>query len=375
MIFVSGNGPGRKRSNMRRTDQNGKNLREDRPPVAILGVRFDNVTTAEALTTIETMIDSRQPHYVVTANVDFLAQAQGDAELRRILANADLALCDGTPLVWASRLLGNPLPERVAGADLTPLLLKVAAEKQQRVYFLGGAPEALAEAVRRLQREHPTLVMAGHYSPPFRPLAEADNEEIVRRIREAQPDLVFVAFGCPKAEKWIAQHYRAAGAPVMVGVGATIDFLAGRVKRAPRWMQRAGLEWVFRLIQEPRRLWRRYTRDVWVFSRGLFAQWLFLARRRAPGLKILLADAEEYGVVDLSMIPNIDSADAAWLLAMQNKLQGQGRKLILMNPNRRVRRALAVMHLSDDFVIASDFAAAQRLATPASPSWTTKRAA
>src|SRR5580658_2435178 len=137
-----------------------------RSPIAILGVPFDNVTTSEAVAAIEQMVASRRPHYVVTANVDFLVQAQSDVELRRILTDAHLVLCDGTPLVWASRWLGNRLPERVAGSDLTPVLLKVAAEKKYRVFLLGASPDAVQQAAARLQRDHPSLLLAGYYSPP-----------------------------------------------------------------------------------------------------------------------------------------------------------------------------------------------------------------
>src|SRR3954470_5336097 len=142
------------------------------PPIAILGVPFDNVTAAETIETIGRMVASHQPHYLVTANVDFLVQAQEDVELRRILFDAHLVLCDGTPLVWASRLLGNPLLERVAGADLVPLLLRVAAEKGYRVFFLGATPESAAQAVENLKKLHPSLVIADHYSPPFNKLLE-----------------------------------------------------------------------------------------------------------------------------------------------------------------------------------------------------------
>src|SRR3954468_5528509 len=134
-------------------------------PVAILGVPFDSVTTAETIEIISRMIESGEPHYLATANVDFLVQASKDVELRRILFDAHLVLCDGTPLVWASRLLGNGLPERVAGSDLVPLLLKVAAEKGYRVYFLGAEPEVCAQAVAKLRADLPGLQIVGHDSP------------------------------------------------------------------------------------------------------------------------------------------------------------------------------------------------------------------
>ncbi|HTG43498.1 MAG TPA: WecB/TagA/CpsF family glycosyltransferase, partial [Verrucomicrobiae bacterium] len=137
------------------------------PPIAILGVPFDSVTIAETIEMIEQMVISRRPHYLATANVDFLVQAARDVELRRILFDAHLVICDGTPLVWASRLLGNALPERVAGSDLVPLLIELAAEKGYRPFFLGATPEAIETAVQKIQQKHPKLKIAGYYSPPF----------------------------------------------------------------------------------------------------------------------------------------------------------------------------------------------------------------
>jgi exopolysaccharide biosynthesis WecB/TagA/CpsF family protein len=242
-------------------------------PVSILGVPLDAVTADEALTRIAGMVAARRPHYVVTPNVDFMVQARRNPELQRILSEADLVLCDGQPLVWASRLLGNPLPERVAGADLTPRLLAQAEKLNHRIFLLGATAESNAGAVARLQADHPRLQVVGAYAPPFRPLDEMDNAEIIARIRAAAPDLLFVSFGCPKQEKWIARHYRELGVPVCLGVGATIDFLAGRVRRAPQWMRRTGLEWTYRLQQEPRRLFRRYLTDFCCFGPDLLAQW------------------------------------------------------------------------------------------------------
>lgn len=182
-------------------------------------------------------------------------------------------LCDGTPLIWASRLFGRALPERVAGADLVPVLIQAAARKNHRIFFLGATEGANARAIANVHAKFPGLEIS-HYSPPFRPLYEMNNAEIIERIRAAEPDVLLVAFGCPKAEKWIAAHYQELGVPVVIGVGASIDFLAGHVKRAPGWMQRAGLEWLFRLCQEPRRLFRRYASDLWHFSGMLLLQCL-----------------------------------------------------------------------------------------------------
>jgi exopolysaccharide biosynthesis WecB/TagA/CpsF family protein len=238
----------------------------------MLDVQFDRVTLEETIERIDEMVQARAPRYVVTPNVDFLVQARRDAQLRQVLLDAHLVVCDGTPLVWASHWLGNPLPERVAGSDLAPRIIRLAAEKRYRLFFLGASPEANSQAVAKMRAQYPGLEIS-HYSPPFRPLAEMDHDEIGRRIRAAEPHILFAAFGCPKGEKWMAMNYLSLGVPVMISVGATIDFLAGRVKRAPMWMRRGGVEWVYRMSQEPRRLFRRYASDLYPFARGITTQW------------------------------------------------------------------------------------------------------
>ena len=230
------------------------------------------MTLAAAVDRIESMVAEGGFHYVVTPNVDFLVKARRDAELHRILVNADLVLCDGKPLVWASRWLGDPLPGRVAGSDLMPCLLQRATERGWRIFLLGGSPDVAAEAARRIASAHPSLPEVAHYSPPFRRLDEMNNDEIVDRLRAARPDIVLVCFGCPKQEKWISRHGAMLKVPVMIGAGATIDFLAGTMARAPAWMRRSGTEWLFRLIQEPRRLAGRYADDLLSFAPAIVAQ-------------------------------------------------------------------------------------------------------
>lgn len=234
--------------------------------VQLLDVPFDAVTMPETLDRIDAMIATKKPHYIATANVDFCVQAKSDSELHSILKQADLVVCDGTPLVWLSRLLGRSLSERVAGSDLVPQLLAKAEQKDWRVFFLGGQQHVLDQAVQNVASKHPNLRIVGACSPPFAPLDQMPNEDICTRIRAAKPDVLLVSFGCPKQEKWIARNYLAAGVPVCIGVGATIDFLAGSMKRAPRWMQVIGAEWLFRLAQEPRRLFKRYATDLFVFG-------------------------------------------------------------------------------------------------------------
>ncbi len=353
-------------------------------PVSLLGVAFDPVTKAGAVARIEAMIATRQPHYVITANVDFLVQARRDVELRRVLLEADLVLCDGAPLLWASRWLGNPLPERAAGADLVPLLVRAAAQRGHRLFLLGPGPEVAAEAAARLQQMHPALMIAGHYSPPVRDLLEMDWPEIARRVSAARPDVLLVSFGCPKQEKWIALHYHLLGVPVMIGVGATLDFIAGRVRRAPVLMQRAGMEWIYRVAQEPRRLARRYAGDLIRFVPMIAAQcWnqrgaprpaaragtMTLVRTprwqrlRVTGDFNLEALDRERGVfdeawhtfkhsrIDLSEVRRIDSTAAAVLVQWRKRLHARGKQLMLLNPGAEVRRTLALMRLTGHFWI------------------------
>jgi len=363
--------------------------------VVLLGVAFDGVTMSDTVQRIDRMVASRRSHYVVTANADFLAQARRDVELHRILLEADLVLCDGTPLVWASRWLGNPLPERVAGSDLAPLLIQLAAERGYRLFLLGASPEANAQAVERLKRSHPTLNIVGNHSPPFKPLLEMDHDEIKRRIRDAKPDLLFVSFGCPKQEKWIAMHYRPLGVPVCIGVGATIDFLAGRMKRAPRWMQQAGVEWIYRLLQEPRRLFRRYVADIVHFGAPILAQcwemrWRPRGRRRDGRVAVTKLetdwqrvevsgslDAEtvrraadiwerisvndRHCLLELSKVGSIDAAGIALLVRLQRRGRNPVRRLLLLAPGAAVQRVLKLLRLGAIFEIASDAAEAREM--------------
>jgi N-acetylglucosaminyldiphosphoundecaprenol N-acetyl-beta-D-mannosaminyltransferase len=292
-------------------------------------------------------------------------------------------------------LLGNALPERVAGADLVPIVIELAARKKYRLFLLGATQEASDRAVANLLREYPELIIAGHYSPPFNKLLEMDHEEIRRRIVAAGPDLLLTSFGCPKQEKWIAMHYRALGVPVAMGVGATIDFLAGQVKRAPRWMQKSGTEWIFRLAQEPRRLFRRYLTDVGVFSVCIFQQWWRLQFRSRTSASVRAKSHEErrgdwllislperldlqavrtppyleqqalaegkHCLLAADGVTFIDSTGIGQLIRLQKKLNELGRQLVLVNPSKSIERALSLMKLREFFVSAPDVDSAQTL--------------
>lgn len=307
------------------------------PSLSILGVPFDNVTTDQTLEAISGMIASRKPHYIATANVDFTALAMYDEDLRHILLDAHLVVCDGMPLVWASRWLGNALPERVAGSDLVPKLLAIAEEKNWSVYFLGGQQDVAAKAVQKVQERHPKLKIAGVMSPPFKPLHEMDHATICADIHATKPDLLFVSFGCPKQEKWIAMNYQRAGAPVTIGVGATIDFLAGHIQRAPLWMQKIGLEWLYRLLQEPRRLFKRYATDFVVFGLAIVKQWWLTrgGRRTTPAKPRIPAPAKNpdiqlSSVAELLCPERLDSAEVRVIeQEWMNSLEGLEEGIIL----------------------------------------------
>ena len=250
--------------------------------VVLLGVPFHDVTLPETLGHMDAMIARRTPGYLATANLDFAAQASRDVELQRILLDADLVLCDGTPLVWASRWLGAPLRERVAGSDLMPHLFQHAAQHGHRLFFLGSTDEVLAVAKQKCEEQYPGLNICGMLAPPFAKLLDMDHAPVLRAIREAAPDILLVAMGCPKQEKWIYMHHRATGVPVSIGIGASLDFVAGLFRRAPVWMRVCGLEWVFRLMQEPRRLFHRYWFDLVFFVARLRRERRLLAPRLAP---------------------------------------------------------------------------------------------
>ncbi len=264
-------------------------------PVVLFGVPFDVVTISQTIAFVGQMIASKRPHQLVMADVGFVVRALKDVEVHRILIEAHLILCDGMPLLLASQRLGNPLPELVAGFDLVPALLSAAEKNGWRVFFLGGKEEIVRRALDNLRAQHPRLTVAGHLSPPSAPLAEMDNAGICRAIREAKPDILLISLGCPKQEMWLNMHCRALGVPVSIGIGHTIDFLAGAIPRAPMWLQRFGLERAFWLMREPRRLFWRYMTDLWFFTWHFVVQWweFHVHRRRVARYRRLTVVAEK----------------------------------------------------------------------------------
>ena len=235
--------------------------------VWILGVGIHNISTGQALSTIARWIDNRQkPRCVFTPNEDLIMKARRDDAFRRMLNNSDLAVPDGMAVVYASRVLGTALSGTVNGRLLARDLCQKAADRGWSVYFLGGRPGAAELAGKRMQQAHPALRVAGNHCPAFEfALGDEEDAKAVAAVRDARPDILFVALGSPKQEKWIAAHADAIMVPVSIGVGYAFDMLGGLVREPPGWTTRIGLEWLWRLAREPRRLWRRYLLEGMIF--------------------------------------------------------------------------------------------------------------
>lgn len=248
------------------------------PRTNVLGVGVSAIDMADALRTIEGWIEARTPGYVCVTGVHGVMESQRDESLRRIHNEAGLVTPDGMPLVWLSRLAGHRHVRRVYGPDLMLECCARSVERGWRHFLYGGGegvPELLAE---RLVARYPGLQIAGAFSPPFRPLTDEEDAEIVERIDRSRADFVWVGLSTPKQERWMHAHVGQLQAPVLLGVGAAFDFHAGLKRQAPRWMQRAGLEWFFRMLTEPRRLWRRYCVNNPLFVWAVLLQ--ALGRRR-----------------------------------------------------------------------------------------------
>jgi N-acetylglucosaminyldiphosphoundecaprenol N-acetyl-beta-D-mannosaminyltransferase len=227
--------------------------------VKIGSVSIDALAFGEAIDAIEDLVTRGKGGMVFTPNVDHIVIAEEDPRFRAAYAEADLALVDGTPVLWAARLLGSPLPEKISGSDLIRPLAERAAQRGWRLYFLGGQPGVAAQAKEILEREYPGLRVVGTSAPMIdlsRDISE--QRDVVDAIREAMPDLLFLALGAPKQEIFAHRVRGLLGPVVMLGIGASLDFVTGTAKRSPSWMSAVGLEWIYRLAQEPERLWKRY---------------------------------------------------------------------------------------------------------------------
>jgi N-acetylglucosaminyldiphosphoundecaprenol N-acetyl-beta-D-mannosaminyltransferase len=246
--------------------------------VNVLGVGVNPVSPAQALAVIEGWIAAKDRQYVCVSGIHGVMESQRDEDLRAIHNAAGMVVPDGMPLVWLSRLQGFDQVERVYGPDLLLSCCDRSLSRGYRHFFYGGGPGVPERLVQRLQARFPGLLVVGAYSPPFRALTPAEDIEVVDRINGAQPDIVWIGLSTPKQERWMAEYRERLTAPVFVGVGAAFDFHAGLKRQAPRWMQHSGLEWMFRLLAEPRRLWRRYLRNNPLFVCYIVLQGLGLRR-------------------------------------------------------------------------------------------------
>lgn len=223
-------------------------------PVKILGVPVHPLTMNESVAVLEEKLQKKEQAFVVTANAEIIMMCQQDKEYNNIVSKqADLVLPDGAGAVWAGRYLGNEVPERVAGFDLYNQLLKLSADKGYKAYFFGGAPGVAEAAKNKAEELYPGVQIVGCRNGYFN---ETEEEAIIKEINDATPDMLFVALGAPKQEKWLVKYRNQLKPRVLMGIGGSFDVLAGKMERAPKWMQEASLEWAFRLYKQPSRFMR-----------------------------------------------------------------------------------------------------------------------
>jgi len=244
--------------------------------VNILGVEIDNISKDEALLRIDRLVKKRKPSLVVTPNVDVVMNLQKDEEYRQIYKNAALVLTDGVPLLWAGKFLGTPIREKISGSDIFYDICELASNKKYRIFFMGGREGAALKAAEIIRKKYHGINIVGIESPPFG--FEKDENEMTRLkkiLKKVKPDILFLGLGSPKQEKWFNSYSADLGIPVTMGIGITFEYASGFVKRAPNWMQRIGLEWFFRLMMEPKRLWKRYLLNDPKFFWLIFKQKIF----------------------------------------------------------------------------------------------------
>lgn len=228
----------------------------------LLNTYVNNVDMDETLSAIDEMIASEKKSYIVAINVDVVMKIEEDPYLKNVVDEADMVLVDGKPLIWIAKWHKHPVKAKVSGSDLVPLLCERARDKGHSIFIIGGKDGIAVKAKENLEKDLPGIKIVGTYAPPFGfEKDEAELEKINTIISNVHPDILIACFGCPKQEKWIYENYQKYDAKLSVCAGATVDFLAGNVNRAPRWMSEHGLEWFYRFTQEPKRMFRRYFVD------------------------------------------------------------------------------------------------------------------
>jgi N-acetylglucosaminyldiphosphoundecaprenol N-acetyl-beta-D-mannosaminyltransferase len=302
----------------------------------LLGTPIDDVTLEEAVDVVAGMIATGRAtgrtHQIATVNVDFVVNAAADDTLRAVMGATDLSIPDGMGVVWGARAIGAPLRERTAGVDLVPALASRAAAAGWRLCLFGGRPGVAERAADVLRAGAPGADLVVVPAPQV----EADgtmDEAVVNELRAVSPDIIGVALGNPKQERWIARYGAAVGAPVCIGIGGTLDFLTGETKRAPAWMQRAGMEWIHRALSEPRRLMGRYAHDLVVFGPSLAGQ-IWRGRRRRERGAVVLREEPDATTVELSSLARLDNTAIGEIAAALRgaRLAGRAARVVGAGP-------------------------------------------
>lgn len=365
--------------------------------VALFGLPITNVTMAQAVARVEEHILSGGMHQIATANLDFARNSLRDQYLQRIICDCSMVLPDGAPMLWASTLFGTPLKERVTGVDLIPELAKLSAERGYGIFLLGSSEDSSRRAVAALEQRYPGVRIVGRVCPEVAPLHEMDSERLLREIEAANPAILLVAFGNPKQEIWIHRYRNRLKVPVAIGIGGALDMIGGSLKRAPKWVQKLHLEWVFRLAQEPMRLLPRYARDAAALAThlpmGLAANRLQPEERRHGRLRVEVegsvrviatpaklsgdvcgwlareakaaVQAGQTMVVDMSATVRVEADGLGGLLEARRILLNDGLWIWLAGMSNPVRRVLQFSAMSDLFRIATSPAEAIRFTVAA----------
>lgn len=242
--------------------------------ISFMNIEIDNLTMDETLSAVDDLIRQNKNSFVVTPNVDHIVKLNTNEKLKAAYSEADLILTDGKPLIWASKLFRTPIKEKISGSDLFPELCKFAAEHHYKMFFLGAKDGVAAKAANILKKKYDGLEIVGCYSPAVG--FEKDPKEIeniAQMVLHAKPHILILAFGCPKQEIFALDYRNKLQVPISFCLGASLDFAAGYVKRAPRWMSNIGLEWLYRLYQEPRRMFKRYVLEDWKFAKMFIKYW------------------------------------------------------------------------------------------------------
>jgi N-acetylglucosaminyldiphosphoundecaprenol N-acetyl-beta-D-mannosaminyltransferase len=313
----------------------------------VFGLPFHQTTMSETLRDCAWAIESsREPCYITTPNMDHCRQCFSDASLRDLMFRSHRLLCDGMPLVWLSRWFGVPLSERVAGSDLIPRLIAQCAEKGHSLYFFGSDESTLQRACKILHERHPTLNVKGIDAPPMGTVDDWDNEALVAKLQEAKPDVLLVALGCPKQEIWCRRFQKASGVPLALGIGASLDFIAGKQTRAPRWLQKIGLEWFWRLCGDPARLTRRYAAN-WCFLIRMFARQVCLSNGSQQKINYLENDRRI--LVNGAELSQVSSRHLSQLASDVRS----GKPFCILHPHPRLLKAMRRLRLDTQFPTAS----------------------